>query len=210
MRRVLQAFLQMSLIFIYVSGQESMPPCLEKGRTWHADDVLDISTGSSSVYDCQAKCGEISGCNSFTWYTLQHPHYPTLCTLFHSTSSQELCTECVSGPSSCTCSSEYGCDLTEEDVLDTIPNIATELECMGLCYENNKCNIYTWFGVGSTFEHFCFLFKNCYYYDFDCNDCFSGPPVCSSTTSAASTTTQLTSTSTGPRIHTLLLKSEFF
>ena len=196
--RVFYTLLHISPIFFNVSGQDSMPPCLEEGKTWHADDVLDVSTGSSSVYDCQLKCGEISGCNSFTWYTLQHPHYPTLCTLFGSTNSQEQCTECVSGPSSCTCSGKYGCDLTEDDVLNTIPNIATELECMGLCYADNNCTMYSWYDVGSTFEHFCFLFKNCYYYDFDCNDCFSGPPVCSSTTSAASTTTQLTSTSTGP------------
>jgi len=193
MRRVLHALLRMSLLFINVTGQGSMPPCLEEGKTWHGDDILDVSTGSLSVYDCQSKCGEMSGCNSFTWYTLQHPHYPTLCTLFSSTKSQEPCTECVSGPSSCTCSGEYGCDITEEDVLDTIANIATELECMGLCFEDRDCNMYTWFGVGSTLEHVCFLFKNCYFYDYDCNDCFSGPPVCSSTTSVSSTTTATTS-----------------
>merc|ERR1711915_303505 len=67
---------------------------------------------------------------------------------------------------------------------------------MALCFEDSNCNVYTWFGVGSTFEHFCFLFKNCYYYDFDCNDCFSGPPVCSSTTSASSATSTSPVTST--------------
>jgi len=170
--------------FGLVSGfyeRDSPPPCLEHEKTWHADDVLDVTTGSSSEFECQLECAEKADCHSFTWYTAEHPYYPTICVMFHSTYRQELCHECVSGPASCTCSGENGCILSEDNVIDIIPNTLTELECMGLCYGHQNCGMYTWFDVKHTFEHFCILLSYCDNYDYECNDCFSGPPVCNST-----------------------------
>ena len=98
--------------------------------------------------------------------------------IFHTITRQELYSECVSGPPSCTCSGEYGCDITVDNVVDTVPGVSTELECMGLCYHHTECEMYTWFDKGGVNKHFCFLFKDCHQHDFDCKGCFSGPSVC--------------------------------
>jgi hypothetical protein len=142
------------------------------------DNVLNLTVGVKTVMDCQADCAVNMDCQVFTWNTPSQTHYPMLYTMFHTTTRQEMCRECVSGPASCTCSGEYGCDITVDNVVDNVPGVSTELECMGLCYHNMECEMYTWFDEGSVYKDFCFLFKDCHHHDFDCSGCFFGPSVC--------------------------------
>jgi len=181
-----QSFLP--LFFIACPLQAIGSVCFKEGLTWYADDVLDITPGVENMYDCQARCAADPACEAFTWYNPDHIHYPMLCMIFHTTMRQEDCRDCVSGPDNCTCSAEYGCDITGDNLVDTVPGVETEVECMELCYQEKLCEIYSWFDEGNVFKHFCFLFKTCNSQDYDCTDCFSGPPMCSFTTTWDPTT----------------------
>merc|ERR1711892_529034 len=197
-------FWQCILVSFFISApiqfNAALSPCFEEGITWYADDVLDLTFGVQGMFDCQAGCSADSACEAFTWNTAGHSHYPKLCTKFHTTMRQEECKECVSGPDDCTCSAEYGCDITEDNMVDSVPGVETELECMELCYHERSCEMYTWFDEGNIYRHFCFLFKYCWSQDFECDDCFSGPPVCDSTTTPypRTTTTPYAPTTTTP------------
>merc|ERR1712156_964527 len=58
--------------------------------------------------------------------------------------------------------------------LDFIPGVTSAQDCVKMCFENNDCNGYTWFGdINVRFKNVCTLFKTLEQ-EYECSDCISG------------------------------------
>lgn len=72
------------------------------------------------------------------------------------------CSDCVSGPKSCTCSNSVACSFDDEFLIDILTKIATEEECQDLCARESKCSWYTWYSSdGWPFSQSCALLSEC-------------------------------------------------
>ena len=149
--------------------------------------MLDTLYPVMDPYQCQAICVDTEGCTAFTWTTADNM-LALHCYLFANISIQTSCEECVSGPSSCTCSSEVGCLGDASNIVDEILSVQTEAECQNFCLENPLCMFYTWFNADNTPANFCVLLNSCEDTS-PCTGCFSGPPECSPEESTTTTIT---------------------
>ena len=136
-----------------------------------------------------------SSCSSLTWYSMSSPLLPQLCILYKSTEEEESCPTCVSGPASCTCSSDYACAISDGNLLDLLPQTMSEMECMMGCVSAPGCLVYTWYDqMATVLTNDCLLFLSCPEVDSECIGCHSGPQYCAGktteTTEPAETTTQ--------------------
>ena len=59
--------------------------------------------------------------------------------------------------------------------LDFIPGVTSVQDCVEMCFENNACNGYTWFGTDTDtrFKDVCTLFETLDD-EYECTDCISG------------------------------------
>ena len=126
----------------------------------------------------QAACGANPNCSAFTWLSSENSHTPLFCFLFHSTSSLTSCSDCISGPVSCTCSSNTGCQVVGDNVIDVANEVSEEVMCQDLCASNHLCTFYTWYDETHAPPFTCILFSDCSVEDDTCSGCFSGPPHC--------------------------------
>ena len=170
--------------------------CFESGITWDHVDLIDIEVSVETGRTCQRKCKDTPLCSAFTWNTDDHPNLPRVCILFNSDTIQLSCTNCISGPPSCVCSSEYACNIVDDNIIDIIAPVYDEEECQSICKDDDICNLYTWFGDGNDlWKSTCMLFQSCHDTDQLCSDCHTGPAICSD---ATTTTTPFSTTSPVP------------
>ena len=72
------------------------------------------------------------------------------CFLFSSVAKQTSFDDSVSGPVSCTCSSEVACQDDAGNIVEEMADVETEAECQKNCQDNLSCMFYTWRN-GATF-----------------------------------------------------------
>ena len=179
------------------------PACYQEGITWQHSDILEAIPDSESAFACQTSCMTSSSCSSFTWYSMLSPLTPQLCILYESTQVEVSCPACVSGPASCTCSSDYACAISDGNMLDLLPKTMTEMECMMDCISVPGCHMYTWYDQMATiFTYDCFLFSSCPEVDLECVGCHSGNKDCTATTTGTLEPTAETSTQPGTTLPT--------
>jgi len=174
-----------------------LSPCYISDQTWLSTDILDTVQHVADHQECQKICAESPSCQAFTWTSEEYLQSKLFCFLFLTTYNFTSCDGCISGPASCTCSSQYACDADEDNVLDVVNGVTEEVHCQDLCAENKSCSFYTWYDETNFPAITCFLLANCEVWETDCSGCYSGPPVCSGyTTTTTTTTTTPTSTTT--------------
>jgi len=157
------------------------PLCFNIGMTWSEETSRGIPN-ITSPYLCQDMCRADSNCTSFSWYnTLSQPHQ-NFCEFYPEQVSEPTtpCSNCISGPSTCTCSTfDYQtCDTSQELVHDIVQNVNTEVECQDLCARREDCSWYTWYsGAGVPLTMTCLLLEGCEH-KISCQGCYSGPDNC--------------------------------
>merc|ERR1711874_743937 len=149
--------------------------CLKPNITW-LSDILDSNHPIDTPYLRQALCVDTDGCAAFTW-TSDNAHLKLHCFLFVSTYNQTSCTDCVSGPASCTCSEEVECIGDVTNIVDELEGVPTEAECQTLCLDTESCSTYTWHSSNSFPPLYCVLLSSCEGTG-PCHDCYSGSPEC--------------------------------
>ena len=167
--------------------------CFDSDITWDHLDQIEIKVGIESGRMCQKRCEDSANCTAFTWNTDAHPNLPRVCILFDATSNQLDCTNCLSGPPSCVCSSDYACNIVGDNIIDIIAPVDNEVECQTKCKDGNSCKMYTWFGDGDDnqlWKSTCMLFQKCKAtaQDHTCSDCHTGAPSCVDSGAITSTT----------------------
>jgi hypothetical protein len=179
---------RLALLVFFFSVRLVHGNCFKEDVTW-VSDILDIMEPVANPYLCQSLCGDLEDCSAFTWTTEENLNFESSCFLFAATSNRTTCKECISGPASCTCSSEVACSGDEDNILDAIPGVEEEAECQDLCAGMTSCRFYTWYDSTSFPRYTCILLTSCDVTDNSCSGCFSGPPACSEQISTTPTPT---------------------
>merc|ERR1711892_1144006 len=117
--------------------------CLKENMTWLSSDIMDVLQPVASPYLCQELCAGTGECQSFTWTTESNLQIKSACVLFASPSTSTSCSACLSGPRTCTCSSEVACRGEEENIVDIRTGVVTEGQCQNICLETSSCMFYT-------------------------------------------------------------------
>jgi len=76
------------------------------------------------------------------------------------------------------CSSEFGCLIEEDNLIEATEDVTKEEDCQALCATNTECNYYTWYDDTTTTSFSCNSFTSCNTKDTSCSGCFTGPPHC--------------------------------
>ena len=174
--------------------------CFTEGSSWSSDEVVEIHNDVNDHYSCQELCIQSGICTQFTWYDEHAFPLNFLCLLFNHPKTEHSCSNCISGPQSCTCSGPFSCQYTEDNFVGELPDVQQEVLCQDQCFVTENCAFYSWFdGDFHPFPNLCLMFSSCEEKDFICLGCHSGPPDCSNVeiiTTASSTTTTTLPTST--------------
>ena len=170
--------------------------CFQQNLTWLSPEIIDHREGVGDPHLCQAICEDTEGCRAFTWTNSENTQFKHFCFLFASSFNQTSCEGCISGPATCTCSSEVACQDDNDNIADVIHDVHTEADCQNKCLESPSCEFYTWHSAGSFPAYSCVLFNNCED-PVSCHGCLSGPPDCSNNVNTTTTT------------HNPLLKGEY-
>ena len=136
------------------------PFCLTADTTWLTDTCAVTNVLSAEA--CQQLCGNSSDCHSITWYDSQAVPYPHYCMLYPTTSPdlEVPCTNCYSGPSSCTCSGDFTCSLGTDSLIELVIQVEEELVCAELCSTTAECQYYSWYsGDSVTLQLACALLR---------------------------------------------------
>ena len=150
--------------------------CLKPNISWVSPDMLDALHPVADPYQCQAICRNTKGCTAITWTTVDN-RLKLHCFLFASISNKTSCEECVSGPASCTCSSDVACYGDESNIVKEIISVNTATECQNHCRNNPLCMFFTWQNADSFPANFCVLLSSCEKTG-PCYGCHSGPTEC--------------------------------
>merc|ERR1712013_346721 len=154
---ILTLVFYLGLTLSQVSGS-----CLHPNMTWVSVDILDTVLAVPDPYQCQAICVDTEGCAAFTWTTADNQELELHCFLFGNIGNQTSFEGCVSGPPSCTCSTEVARHDDAENIVDEIAAVETEAECQRNCQKNMTCMFYTWHN-GATFPpYYCVLMSSCH------------------------------------------------
>jgi len=158
---------------------DSFPSCLQGDVTWDISGVFDIVVNVLSPEECQEVCSSEPTCVAMTWMSADAAPYPLTCAMFSQISNTTTpCEDCVSGPSTCSCSIQGECDILEENLVEIISNVESIEMCASHCAENSACSIFTYLGEENHFRHTCFLFTSCEVFTNDCEGCTSGADKC--------------------------------
>ena len=118
--------------------------CFKEDITWFSSGVLDILEPIADPYVCQQLCVNLDDCSAFTWTTDDNMGLKLSCFLFASISNHTTCKDCISGPASCTCSSNLACSADADNIIDVVPGVELERDCQDFCSGSPSCMMYTW------------------------------------------------------------------
>ena len=93
--------LQLLLPLLARAAPPSSSSCLTADTTWPLSQISSILPGSPSPEDCQELCRHDLSCHAVTWHTATNPSLPLSCSLFSSLTNPIPCTDCLSGPPTC-------------------------------------------------------------------------------------------------------------
>ena len=167
------------LIVLAPFARGELSSCFTENTTWISLDIIDTLQPVGDCKECQQLCADHYNCSVFTWTSEENQHTKLFCFLFGETYNKTSCEHCVSGPNSCTCSTESACSAQEDNVDDVINGVMEEVECQSLCSSHSSCSVYTWYDGTGFPSYTCLLLTSCAERDHNCSGCFSGPPHCS-------------------------------
>ena len=136
----------------------------------------------AGLQQCRALCRGRDHCRYLAYHDQAAAPASHFCLLFTSCDTVTPCSHCVSERRDClmdTCGSSIVGDL-DENVLSSIPNTESEMECKALCANNNECAFYTYFlPADSLYPRICFLQTELAPPLQPCPSCSTGPANCS-------------------------------
>ena len=137
------------LLLQAAAASTTFPSCLTANTTWDSSLITSITPNIPTPELCQQICVDYPPCQAVTWTSPQATGFPLSCATFSNTTSKLPCTDCVSGPARCSCSSEGECQAEDDNILEVFSGIALEQECEALCLGNRACEFFTYFGDAS-------------------------------------------------------------
>ena len=137
------------LLFQAAVASTTTPSCLTANITWDFSTDTAFIPYISTPELCQQLCMDSPSCKAVTWHSPEASGIPLYCITFSTTSTELPCSNCVSGPGWCSCSSEGDCQEEGDNIIEQFTDIASEQECAALCLKNKLCQFFTFFGENS-------------------------------------------------------------
>ena len=189
MRGIILGFLFSSMLTSGSDGlhvQESPVTCSREGVEcyFNEDNLIDTLIQIPNVAECRQLCQDEDQCEYITYFYKPAIPVSEMCRMFTTCDSVISCENCISQNMGCfeTCGSNIFGQLNE-NLLDAVSNVASELECKSLCSANEYCSWYTYFYPNDTVNHeHCFLQTEFLPPSQPCKSCISGPVDCTSST----------------------------
>ena len=147
------------------------------------DNLIDSILQVASVAECRQLCQDEDTCEYITYFDSSAVPVSRQCRLFTTCPRVTSCTSCVTQRLDCfhTCGGSFYGHM-DENILDAVSNVASELDCKTLCAENGECSWYTYFFRNDTVNHeHCYLQTEFLPPSHPCDTCSSGPVNCSDT-----------------------------
>lgn len=141
----------------------------------HEGNLVEYVGGVSDVAECRQLCNDEDSCQFLTYYDATSFPWRESCFLLSDCEDKEPCTDCLSEPRFCyqSCIFPYT-GAIDNNVIDLIPDVDSDLECRNSCLAVRECSHYTYFGDRGQ----CYLLSSLLEPINYCDNCVTGPDVC--------------------------------
>ena len=185
-----------------IPGADSPITCSTEGVecATNQDNLIDAVTHVMTLEECRQMCLDDDNCQFLSYFDDKAP-VSHICLMFKSCKSQNNCSNCVTENMACfrTCGSNIVGDL-DENVVDLITNVESELACKQLCLNTFSCSFYTfYFPTDTLVANYCFLQTEFVGPAQPCTTCVTAPIDCA--------VTQCSLTIDGEEVTSLMLTS---
>ena len=142
------------------------------------DNLIDTINSVATIEECRQLCYFSKDCEFLTYYGDSFP-YRHVCFLFKSCEVTHDCSDCVSETRDC----YYSCSKNivgaiEDNLLEIVSEVKSELECRGHCVSTPSCVIYTYFLEDDPNSGTCVLLSSLHEPIQTCDTCLTGPVDC--------------------------------
>ena len=145
-----------SLLLLLPEAGGSPVTCFSPGVEceYSEDNYIDTVTQVHSEEECRAICEDQDQCQFITYFNASASPYSNICRSFKSCESVVQCENCVSQSLDCfrTCGTNNVGQM-DENIIDIVLGVETELECKTLCSQTEACSWYTFFFSNSSVNH---------------------------------------------------------
>ena len=148
-----------------ISGTTQSPiGCSEAGKecAYDSTNLIDVINQVQTVEECRQICLDNVECEFTTYFDSDADPLARTCFLFKTCDSVKDCDpeHCLSETMECynrICGSDIVGHL-DENLIDSVPNVKTELECKDHCINAGNCSWYTYYpDQDSLYHQLCFL-----------------------------------------------------
>jgi len=145
------------------------------------DNLIDTYGGIKTIEECRQICYDSKDCQFITYYEPNSFPISEVCFLFRQCEETNSCTGCVSETRGCyrTCGKNFVGKI-DENLVETISGVKTEVDCLELCSKSSQCTYYTYFleEDEDSNSQTCFLLSSFLAPLQECENCVSGPEQC--------------------------------
>ena len=143
------------------------------------DNHIEIIGGIESIQECRQLCYDSKECEYITYYGSDSFPYSEVCFLFRQCTVTHSCTKCVSETRGCykSCGNNFVGKI-DENFLEGIPGVESQLDCWEHCKQNSNCRFYTYFQEEDPNSQTCVLLSYLMEPLQQCDHCVSGPANC--------------------------------
>merc|ERR1719334_143838 len=145
----------------------------------HGDSLINSFSGIHTIAECRQICYDVEDCTFITYYSGNGFPLRNFCQIFKSCDETVSCTECISEAKGChDLCSKNKIGAIDDNFLDLIPNIRSEVDCRKLCIEKSSCEYYTFYLDANPNYGTCVLLSSLLPPIQDCPTCVTGPRQC--------------------------------
>ena len=174
------------------------PSCSLEGQACltHQDNLLDSQAGIDSLQDCATLCVDNYDCEFITYYGPDSFPLKNYCMMFIGCETLTSCEDCTTEMELCfeQCGQNQEGPL-EDNVLEIIPDVESELNCKANCRNVSDCQAYTYHdNLDLALPNICFLLTEVRGPMQTCEHCSTGFPDCRNITTSSTTTSPMSTT----------------
>merc|ERR550539_1524843 len=159
-------------------------PCWVEGETCDIgpENLLSSLSGVPDVATCRQLCDDNNDCRFFSHFGAESFPFQELCLLLSSCDSRHPCEDCRTEDISCftPCGAPLEGRILDDNLVDIITGVPTEIDCKSNSSANPGCNVYTYHNTEDVnFPSICFLLSELLEPLQPCQHCSTGFPDCS-------------------------------
>jgi len=148
MEELLIRVLSLLLLISIANGFQSPPACSTEGIECDYDEnnLIDSVSQVYSEEECRQICDDQQECDYITYFNASAKPFSNFCRIYKTCVNTVNCTNCVTQNMECfrTCGANSVGHM-DENIIDTIDNMKSELDCKHSCSGTANCTFYTYY-----------------------------------------------------------------